>query len=80
MARVGVKPNTVRATLLQPCLRLLSESNPLEPSTQETAGAPWRLGRPDRFFDYVLKKAVEYSDSVGPEPLKPRTDRHESDT
>jgi len=33
-----------------------------------------------RFFDYVLKKAVEYSNSVGPEPLKSRTDRHESDT
>ena len=59
----------MRAKFFQLCLRLLSDSNPLEPSTQENCRR-WRLGHPEGFFDYVLKKAVGYSDSVEPEPFE----------
>ena len=80
MARVGVKAEHRAGHTLTAMPEASFGIQSARASTPETAGAPWRLGRPEGFFDYVLKKAVAYSDSVGPEPLKPRPDRHESDT
>jgi hypothetical protein len=80
MARVGVKAEHRAGHNLPAVPEASFGIQSARAQHSGTAGAPWRLGRPERFFDYVLKKAVEYSDSVGPEPLKPRTDRHESDT
>jgi len=81
MARVGVETKHSAGHALT-AMREASfgESNLLEPSTPETASAPWHLGRPRRVFRLCPEEAVEYSDSVGPEPFKARIDRHESDT
>ena len=75
------KRNTARATLLQPCARLLS-ANPIcsSPALRnlQAPGSTWAA--PRKVLRLCPEQAVEYSDSVGPEPFKARIDRHESDT